>query len=91
MTMLETTAVVPDDRRLVLQLPDAISPGEHRIRVEIDPPLAAECPVNETTPVAWDGEVLVYAGQGVFSGDICQLIDDDRDERIRQIVVGVVR
>ena len=37
MTILETDAIVPDDRRLVLQLPDDVSPGNHRVRIEIDP------------------------------------------------------
>ena len=37
MTTLETTALVADDRRMVLQLPDDVSPGQHRVRVQIDP------------------------------------------------------
>jgi hypothetical protein len=37
MTILETTAMILDDRRLVLQLPDNVSPGNHRLRIEIDP------------------------------------------------------
>lgn len=37
MTTLETTAVVADDRRLVLQLPENVTPGQHRVRVQIDP------------------------------------------------------
>lgn len=37
MTTLETTALVADDRRLVLQLPDDVLPGQHRVRVQIDP------------------------------------------------------
>lgn len=37
MTILETNAIVPEDRRLVLQLPDNVSPGNHRVRIEIDP------------------------------------------------------
>ena len=37
MTTLDMTALVADDRRLVLQLPDAVSPGQHRVRVQIDP------------------------------------------------------
>lgn len=37
MTTLETTALVADDRRLVLQLPENVTPGQHRVRVQIDP------------------------------------------------------
>ena len=37
MTTLDTTALVADDRRMVLQLPDDVSPGHHRVRVQIDP------------------------------------------------------
>jgi len=72
-----------------LQLPDTVSPGEHRIRVEIDPPVALDSSVESTTPVKWDGNVLVYAGEGVNCGDIRQLIEDDRDDRIQQISCGL--
>ena len=61
MTTLETIAVVSEDRRLPLQLPDAVLPGQHRIRVEIDPTPVVESRENLETPVAWDGDVLVYA------------------------------
>ena len=44
MTTLETTALVADDRRLVVQLPDEVLPGQHRVRVQIDP-------VEESSPV----------------------------------------
>ena len=37
MTTIETTVVVPDDRRVVLQVPDDVSPGQHRVRLQIDP------------------------------------------------------
>lgn len=37
MTTLETTVLVQDDHRIVLQLPDDVSPGQHRVRVLIDP------------------------------------------------------
>ena len=86
MTTLETTAVVPDDRRLFLQLPQNVSPGEHRIRIEIDP--LRESQDNVVTPVAWDGDVLVYAGSSGFTVDLSQFINNERDERIRKIVDG---
>lgn len=89
MTTLETTTIVPDDRRLVVQLPDDVLPGEHRVRVEIDPPLNAGSPQDEPTPVKWDGNVLVYGGDCKFTGDPQQLIDQDREERMRHIWSGL--
>lgn len=85
MTTIETTALVADDRRLVLQLPDDVSPGEHRVRVEVDPTLESEPAQDELTPVAWDGDVLVYGGEGVFAGDINEFIAQERDDRMRKI------
>lgn len=90
MTTLETTAIVQDDHRMVLQLPDEVSPGEHRVRVEIDPVLEADQAQDETTPVAWDGDVLVYGGEGVFKGDIQQFIEQEREGRMRQISGGML-
>ena len=37
MTRFETTVLVPEDRRVVLQVPDDVSPGKHRVRIQIDP------------------------------------------------------
>ena len=37
MTTFETTVFVPADRRVVLQVPDDVSPGQHRVRIQIDP------------------------------------------------------
>lgn len=37
MTIIEATVLVPDDRRLVLQVPDDVLPGKHRVRIQIDP------------------------------------------------------
>ncbi len=90
MTTLETIAVVSEDRRLLLQLPDVVLPGEHRIRMEIDPITVAESKEVIETPVAWDGDVLVYAG-GEFSGDIRQFIDADREDRMSQIFGSIVQ
>ena len=36
MTTFETTVLVPADRRVVLQVPDDVSPGQHRVRIQID-------------------------------------------------------
>ncbi|MFM9965986.1 MAG: hypothetical protein ACKV2Q_32800 [Planctomycetaceae bacterium] len=37
MTTFEATVFVPADRRVVLQVPDNVSPGQHRVRIQIDP------------------------------------------------------
>lgn len=37
MTTFETTVFVPADRRVVLQVPDDVSPGQHRVQIQIDP------------------------------------------------------
>ena len=37
MTIIEATVLVPHDRRLVLQVPDDVLPGQHRVRIQIDP------------------------------------------------------
>lgn len=87
MTTLETTALVADDRRMVLQVPDEIAPGEHRVRVQIDPVPEDELQ-DELTPVAWDGDVLVYGGADVLTADINQFIEQEREDRMRKIWGG---
>ena len=42
MKAIEMTALVGPDRRLVVQLPVSVSPGEHRVVVVIDEPAPAE-------------------------------------------------
>lgn len=37
MFTLEMTAIVLDDRRFVLQLPECVVVGQHRFRIQIDP------------------------------------------------------
>jgi hypothetical protein len=83
MRTIETTAVVTDDHRLALQLPHDIVPGEHRIVLLIDEPKPAANPEpNIQTPMRWEGNMLVYDGQ--YTGSIQAVIEDLREERIRQ-------
>jgi hypothetical protein len=83
MKTIETTGVVTDDHRLALQLPEDVTPGEHRIVLLIDEPKpAANHDQNITTPMRWEGNVLVYDGQ--YSGSLEQFIEELREERIRQ-------
>jgi len=83
MKTIEITGVVTDDHRLALQLPEDVTPGEHRIVLLIDEPQPpANHDQNIKTPMRWEGNVLVYDGQ--YSGSIEQFIDELREERIRQ-------
>ena len=36
MITVEIEAIVPEDRKVVVQLPVEVEPGQHRIRVEVD-------------------------------------------------------
>ena len=83
MKTIETTAVVTADHRLALQLPEDVTPGEHRIVLLIDElPLADQKDQSIQTPMRWEGNVLVYGGQ--YSGSVEQFIEELREERIRQ-------
>ena len=85
MRTIEATTLIAEDRKLVLQLPSDVSPGEHRVLVVLDEP-AVEEDLSEETPVRWDNGVLVYAGEVV--GPIENAIEDSREERTRQILAG---
>jgi len=83
MKTIETTAVVTDDHRLALQLPQDVTPGEHRIVLLIDEPQpVANDDQNIETPMRWEGNVLVYDGQ--YTGSIRAVIEELREERIRE-------
>ena len=40
--------------------------------------------------MVWDGDVLVYGGEGVFTGDIQKFIEQDREDRMRQVSAGML-
>jgi hypothetical protein len=81
MKALETTTVVNEDRQLILQLPQAVSVGEHRIVVLIDEPTLAGNHDEETcTPMRWEGNVLVYDGE--YTGSLEEFVEELREERI---------
>ena len=85
MRTIEATTLIAEDRKLVLQLPSDVRPGEHRVVVVLDEP-ALEEDLSVETPVRWDNGVLVYAGEVV--GPIENAIDDSREQRTRQILAG---
>ena len=88
MTTLTLTAHISDDRKLTLQLPDNVVPGEHQVRVEIDPLLADDDSSEGETPLRWDRGVLVYAGGDLPPGSVCDWIEQAREERIQDLLRG---
>ena len=80
MRTIEARATVTDDRRLVLQLPQDVVPGEHDVVVLIDVSVHAE------TPLRWEDGLLVYAGETV--GRVENALDELREERMRHILAG---
>ena len=83
MRTIETSTLIAEDRKLVVQLPSDVTPGEHRVLIVLDEPAFEEGSSVET-PVRWDNGVLVYAGEVV--GPIENAIEDSREERARQIL-----
>ena len=88
MTTLTVTTHISDDRKVTLQLPLEVTPGEHRVRIQIDPLLSDDELDDEgETPLRWEGGVLVYAGE-VPPGNVCDWIEQAREERIQQLLRG---
>jgi hypothetical protein len=86
MRRIETTVDVGEDRRIVLELPDEIAPGEHRITVLIDQPEMVQGePVEQ--PLVRKGSVLVYAGELV--GDVENGLNQLREQRLRKLAEGL--
>jgi hypothetical protein len=85
MRTIEATAVIADDRRLVLQLPRDVAPGEHHIVVLLDE-RPTEANLHGETPLRWEDGLLVYGGETV--GPIENAIDEFREERMRDILSG---
>jgi hypothetical protein len=83
MRTIEATTLIAEDRKLVLQLPSDVRPGEHRVVVVLDE-LALEEDLSVETPVRWDNGVLVYAGEVV--APIENAIDDSREQRIQHLM-----
>ena len=88
MTTLTVKTNIPDDRKLVVQLPPHVTPGEHELRIEIDPPVIDDRPDADDgeTPLRWDRGVLVYAGGDLPPGNVCDWIEQAREERIQELI-----
>jgi hypothetical protein len=85
MRTIETTATISEDRKLVLQLPLDVTPGEHRVRVVLDEPAIDEN-TSSDTPLRWEKGVLVYGGE--VAGPTETAIADSREERMRHVLAG---
>ncbi|TVS20015.1 MAG: hypothetical protein EA424_06140 [Planctomycetaceae bacterium] len=86
MRTIEATMLIAEDRKLVLQLPSDVSPGEHRVVLMIDEPkpVREETGEHEQTPTRWEGNVLVY--DGVVEGPIEDAVRQHREERIQHLM-----
>jgi hypothetical protein len=85
MRSIEVTANISDDRRLVLQLPADVAPGEHRVIVLLDEGGAQQEAADET-PLRWEDGLLVYGGE--TAGSVENAVDGLREERMRQVLSG---
>ena len=85
MTRIETIADVREDRQLVLQLPQEVPPGEHRIVVYIDAVPESDQETAEPS-LKRIGSVLVHTGKPL--GPIENIVDEVRREREAQLLEG---
>ena len=85
MRTIEASATIADDRRLVLQLPQDVVPGEHHVVVLLNAPSPGAESAAET-PLRWEDGLLVYGGETV--GRIEDAIDEFREERMLHILPG---
>ena len=88
MRTIQTSAIIAEDRRLVLQLPLDVTPGEHRVVVVIDESaqVPEETGEDQETPTRREGNVLVYNGK--VEGPITDAVQHMREERIQHILGG---
>ena len=87
MKKIDTTAVIGEDRQLILCLPEDVLPGEHRIIVMIDePPVSPSKPTSNVPATQLKGNVLVY--NGVISKPCDDFIEAIRAERLQELQPG---
>ena len=79
MPRIEATAPIDKDRQLILQLPETVPPGEHRVVVTIE-----EQAAKEGSQTRWEGNVLVF--NGTIEGKFEDLLRQVREERIQQFL-----
>ena len=87
MKTIQTKAVISEDRRLIVQLPEDVETGEHDVVLTIQRTDSCEATeTTEETPVRWDGNLLVYDGE--ITGPVDETIQQVREERMRQLTTN---
>lgn len=87
MKKIDTTAVIGEDRQLILYLPEDVLPGEHRIVLMIDEPLVSPSkPTSNIPATQLKGNVLVY--NGVISKPCDDFVQEIRAERLQELQPG---
>ena len=88
MRTIQVKTTVPEDRILVLQLPEDVLPGEHEFVLMIDPGdqamSQADVVDTEDLPLRREGSVLVY--DGTAEGPVEGVLDQVREERIQRFI-----
>ncbi len=85
MRTFEAIATIADDRKLVVQLPQDVVPGEHNVVVLLDSPASSD-ELSIETPIRLDDGLLVYDGE--IAGPIEDVVAELRDERMRHLMTG---
>lgn len=93
MKTIQTTAKIGPDRRLVIDLPEEIPEGDHRVLVMVlddakMPEDHAEGHHEAESLLEWEDGLLVYTGEIPSDLDICRLIELDREQRMLHILIG---
>jgi len=91
MTRIETVAEIGPDRKLVIDLPEEVSPGRRHIVLmvlEDDDAKSDPSEVSLVGALEREGELLVFNGPVPSDLDIRRLIERDRDERMLSVLFG---
>jgi hypothetical protein len=78
---IEATVTIAEDRQLILQLPDSIHPGEHRVIVTLDEP---ESEMERISMICGENDILIF--NGAVEGSFENFLNHVREERLRQFL-----
>ncbi|MEX0700513.1 MAG: hypothetical protein WD069_00310 [Planctomycetales bacterium] len=87
MTTIEAVGEVGPDHRLVIELPQDVPEGRHRVVVTL---LDESEHRHERSKgeLEWEGDVLVYNGPIPCDLDIRKLIELNREDRMLHVLLG---
>lgn len=93
MKTIETTAKIGPDRRLVVDLPEEVSEGDHRVFIMFldDEEAPTDQPPDRDDAercLEWENGLLVYTGKIPANLDIRRMIELDRERRMLDILIG---